>query len=428
MKALFFVRDFNVNNFIKLSEYYESLTSKYFVSESDLNIKNYKKINYSDSINKLNYNLSYLNIDEIILRDRMLRGIDKQIAKNIVINVSNSIFNIFEELKPNIIFGQLVDYYIYDIAFKIAKELDVKVVSFLDGFIDNTCALSTYGELELKGNLNIDFFEYFGNKNQPNEVTKLDKSNSLKLFINGIRSDAKRKIIKIKNYKSYHAYKHDIRTVVDGYQPQLNKWSAFSFFYFEELNSLDFIDKKKSVYVPMHFYPEAVIDYWIKNLDLISYELLLEQTIKINQDIVFILKEHPFMVERRSFTFYKKLSKYRNVIILNPKIRSFDIFNKIEYVFTWTGTAGLEAIFSNKKVITVEKTFYDIDEIVNVLQKEDLNDFIKLMKNCIKPSQSSLDYLNNKLNNSYISFPHIELANSDEIKKLSEFLNNTIKE
>ena len=42
MKALFFVRDFNVNNFIKLSEYYESLTSKYFVSESDLNIKNYK--------------------------------------------------------------------------------------------------------------------------------------------------------------------------------------------------------------------------------------------------------------------------------------------------------------------------------------------------------------------------------------------------
>lgn len=427
MKILSCIRDFCINNYVQLAYGLEKKENCFFIGEKlSREVDNFYLLKANPKGQTLLDEIDFININEIIARDRMLKMLDKEKAISLSSSIVNQVFNTINSLKPDVIILQLVDYYIYDIICKVASKKNIQVVSFLEGFVDNTIAISKYGELGEQGNLDIDFFDYFNNKNQHQEVKKLDNIGHFKLFLRGLKSDYNRFILKTTKAKEYKNYVHDIRAKVDNYQPQPNKWVYLSYKYFNDFSLLDSIDKEKSVFVGLHFYPEAAIDYLINNTELINYEDLLELLIKENPNITFILKEHPSMFERRNPSYYKNLVSYKNVIFIRPEIRSFEVFNKVNYVMTWTGTIGIEALFSYKKVITVEETFYDIDEISKIRNVDDFKNLKKIMQSSRIPSKTSLKKLNNRLRKFYINLPHIEFANSEDVKKTASYIKDNV--
>jgi len=80
------------------------------------------------------------------------------------------------------------------------------------------------------------------------------------------------------------------------------------------------------------------------------------------------VKEHPSMVGYRTRKFYRELKKIPNVKLIHPKTISFDLMRRAKLVATVTGTAGWEALFFKKPVITFGYNFFNKLSMVRYCQ------------------------------------------------------------
>jgi len=71
------------------------------------------------------------------------------------------------------------------------------------------------------------------------------------------------------------------------------------------------------------------------------------------------VKEAPAMFGYRPRQYYKELKKIPNVKLVKPTTTSFDLIKNSKIVTTNTGTAGFEALFFKKPVVTFGHAFYN---------------------------------------------------------------------
>ncbi|OGF64200.1 hypothetical protein A2661_00450 [Candidatus Giovannonibacteria bacterium RIFCSPHIGHO2_01_FULL_45_24] len=107
-------------------------------------------------------------------------------------------------------------------------------------------------------------------------------------------------------------------------------------------------------------------------------QLVLVRQIARSLPVHFTLyvKEHPQMVPFRPRSYYKELKKIPNVKLLAPSITSFEILPKAKLVLTITSTAGWEALFLGKPVITFGDQFYNAISMVKKCEQIDLLPYI----------------------------------------------------
>ena len=129
-------------------------------------------------------------------------------------------------------------------------------------------------------------------------------------------------------------------------------YAIFEKYYLRPLDDLP----NKFDYFPLHFSPESSINtpapYYIDQLRVID-EILLNK----NSSDILIIKEHPSMFLKRSFSFYKKIKRTPYVRIINKNFNSQEIIDKASTVYSVTGSACLEAYFKNKKWKMLGKNF-----------------------------------------------------------------------
>lgn len=396
MKVFCLVRDHSFENFHILCQN-ANFSEYYLIHEKIPSLHNEKSIILEPHIYKKR---SAVNLDliNIIYRDRMLRKISFVDAQRLVLNAIAQIDYLLLTHKPDLIVGQLVDYYILDIFYQLASKYKIKVFSFMCGFVDNTFCNSMYGEISPITSPKLNLIEHYNLKLQPQFVSSLDNRTFLKDIYIYIKSYVLY-FIKFYKYKSlYKQYNHFIRCNIFSFYHSNVNYKSFSIYSFErDLIFLSKFSRESLVYVPLHFYPEAVIDYWVKNLELINYEKVIFSLVKNNPSINFVFKEHPAMHRRREYKFYNKILSHPNALFVKRNLRSFEIFNHVDYVFTYNGTCGLEALFAQKKVICVEKPFYYISEMSCVNKFSDLFQFDFLMSRASFPSFKSLISLSKKL-------------------------------
>jgi hypothetical protein len=145
--------------------------------------------------------------------------------------------------------------------------------------------------------------------------------------------------------------------------------------------------KGKSVIFPLHLEPELNIDtcgrYWEN-----QSATILKIWRQLGPNDRLYIKEHPVAIGNRGAHWYKELLSYPNLFLLHHSIPVDDILQKIDYVFTISGTMGLEAALNGCKVFCLAPTTYDrlenvvspcivdfrrarnIDDLYNTLQKE----------------------------------------------------------
>ena len=103
------------------------------------------------------------------------------------------------------------------------------------------------------------------------------------------------------------------------------------------------------------------------------------------------VKEHPQMVEYRPRAFYKKLKNIPNVKLINPKVKSFEIYRNVKLVTTITGTAGWEATLLKIPVIVFGDNMYNTLSFVKKCKTiEDLPFLVKSQLENYKYSEEEL--------------------------------------
>ena len=119
-------------------------------------------------------------------------------------------------------------------------------------------------------------------------------------------------------------------------------------------------DKSKSVFVALQVFPEASIDYWIKDKDIIDYENTVLFFIKgcVENGMTVFVKDHPLQFGFRTFSLIEKIKNLGpKVIFLDYGIPSQSVFNRVSTVFTTTGTVGLEGRLRGLRSV-VYKNYY----------------------------------------------------------------------
>jgi len=116
------------------------------------------------------------------------------------------------------------------------------------------------------------------------------------------------------------------------------------------------------LFIPLSYIPEATTNYWLRDLRYLDYDNFIEKLCSsLEGTYTIAIKEHWYCRGVRSVNFYKRLLKLPNVILIHPEVNSRQVFKKVERVLVGGGTSGLEAALRGKRVVTLTKPYYYLE-------------------------------------------------------------------
>ena len=308
-------------------------------------------------------------IDSVIKRCRGLRAISYEEAINLIYKCSKYFIELFKNTKLKLIVSGVVDNYVMDLMFRFAKYYGIKVLGFTQYFLSPDYILcTTYGEnskiRECKQSEIEKVFEQLSNgkKSQLALSKKRAILFSLRSFIFYYGRYLIRYLIgyKLNGNLSYeYRFGNILRSF---YKPTQIMGSK----YFDKIKT-DYIKElaNNSIYVPLHYYPEATIDYWTETDNQANYYFNLQYVIKFftERKIFVLIKEHPAFLFGRPIQVYKELKSNPYVILLSPFWETQKILENVKNVLVWNGSTGIESLMLNKCVYKVSENYYSDNKI-----------------------------------------------------------------
>lgn len=337
----------------------------------------------------------------IVRRDRYLRRLSLGKALDYVYNVTGQLLNIFKNEKPDVIFAHAPDSFAMHIMHKIAIKFDVHAVSLVAYAIPDYFMMFDYNN-----------GRFYRRTNQLEQLdlnkTFLDKAGKKPYYVVKNRGIIKELFYRLRimlgpmwvRVRFSNPLNPDVRNknfCAKGYAtgaiplPCLNLGDLNTRKYYASLNSIKNSEGKKIIYISMHYYPEATIDYFSGSTQLIDHDKVIVDILKAFSDrYVFMIKEHPAMYNLRSLKLYKEIKNFTNVYLLHPSTNYVDIVRKSDVVVSWGGSIGLEAPFYGKKTLNIIKPLYHIDGFDNYfLDYNDLmSSFAKKVDHCEYSNES----------------------------------------
>ena len=375
-EVLFFIRIKGKQQYFNLF-YPDSFLKEFKKLNRHKTISEYKKdadvvIDFSNykisDISTQDYDLieKKINVDSIIKRCRGLRAISLHEARELVLKCCKYFIDFYKSNSSlKLIIAGTVDNYVMDIMFQLSKHYSVNCMGITDFFLyPNYKLVTNYGEandFHEPTNIEVEsvFNQLLQKKESPLAISKLSAYKNLLGY-----------------YISYH-YRYIIRYLyfykLKGdtayeyrFAPYLKIFNSlkqllFSKKYFDQYNkTIIENNRKRNIYIPLHWYPEATIDYWTDTPDKANYYENLFKVIRFYKDlgIDVILKEHPAFFCCREISVYKTLKEFSNVTLLNPFVKTQNLFESIDNVLVWNGSSGVEALILDKNVYCTTKSYY----------------------------------------------------------------------
>jgi hypothetical protein len=105
------------------------------------------------------------------------------------------------------------------------------------------------------------------------------------------------------------------------------------------------------VYMPLGYFPEATIDYWIEDPRILNYqEEVLRICRELGREFRVVVKEHLHMLGGRSPDFYRALRDTRGVTSVPPLEFSNEVLAGADLVLMGAGSVGVEAYIRGKPI------------------------------------------------------------------------------
>ncbi len=333
----------------------------------DLNNVQYESI----TTEELSFFNNFLPTDEIIKRCRGLREISYFEAKDLIYRCAKFFLDYYKKSELKLIMTGCVDNYVMDVMCRLAKKFDIKCLAITDFFLYPDYKLVTlYGEHNnfyspRDEEIEKIYNDLVGKKPSPLAISS---SRSFKNAIYDFLSYQYRYLTRyLFRYKFKGLLNYEFR-----FAPYFRKFYhpkqllVFSYFDKVDLKSIA-KDRENFVYIPLHYFPEATVDYWTENPDNATYYHHLFEVIKFfeEKDIKVLVKEHPAFFPGRPLEIIKRLKKYSNVVLLSPFIKTQSILDCIDNVIVWNGSTGIESIMTDKVVYVTTEGYYSNNKLTH---------------------------------------------------------------
>jgi len=132
--------------------------------------------------------------------------------------------------------------------------------------------------------------------------------------------------------------------------------------------------KEKRVLYGLQLFPEAAIDYWIDDLDLVRHEDMLVEIARgmTAAGYQIIVKDHPLQFGFRQTQLLDRLKAFPNVVIVPYEVSGNALLARCGVNVTATGTLGLQAALLGNVSVTGEAYYVTADDFVVLRGAKDL--------------------------------------------------------
>jgi len=302
-----------------------------------------------------------LNLSEIIFRDRLLRNVPHSQALVLVRRAVGSVLELIDDGVFNALVIYPVDSYITDILVQIAKKKNIPCYGVCPFFMGNYKRQTVYGEHNPQRSPDLSEVDLVLSGLQNNFRSHMAPSRGKALkaaVIRYIKYKARYPLFYLLGYKILKRNEYDL--MVTPYITTVRNLSNFFVErHFTATHNINF--NKKTILVPLHYFPEATVEYWSGKLSQVEFEdmLLCEINQLAERYEQIILKEHPASVFDNPSSFYKRLLSNPKVVMVDPFISTNELLEYVNVLGCWTGTAGIEALVNGKQVeFFTEEAYY----------------------------------------------------------------------
>lgn len=300
------------------------------------------------------------DMQDVILKDRLLRNIELLKAKDLVLRVSKYFIDLFSDKKYKVLVMYSVDNYVTDIMVRMAKFFGVEVCAFCPFFVAGYRRINVYGEHNKVRDVESSEVQTFKNKivNRYKSPMAFTWSKAFKnSLVYYFRYKVKYLYFHLWKYKMLGRLEYDYISV-----PYAAKVSKL-----RDLLPLDIYTEEipekissKDIYIPLHYHPEMTIEYWADTTDMVDYitSLIEVVTALSHEGYSIYIKEHPVMCFRQDPSVYQQLLDIPNVYIIDPFMETGQLLDHFENIAVWTGSTGVEALLNDKKVFFTTSNYY----------------------------------------------------------------------
>lgn len=303
--------------------------------------------------------LSPDQVDDCIARCRLLRNLPRADATRRLHAMASALSEWFDRYRPDLILCQMVDEYVTHLVSILSSSRGVPFVCYAYSFFPGYVQVAGHwdGRPVLFREPHSDeindavarisqagFRQQYG---QPPEY-------SLRRHLWSIgRHYLKRCIFRIKGVLEqdplnvHYAVTPFVadRTKVWNYPRQSN----FQANWRDELAA----SARTAIYVPLAFFPESTIDYWVSDRAALNYEdKTIEMLTELSKKFVIVVKEHPHMAGVRPVDFYRRIRSLQNVILAPTETYSTEILDRCAAILLGGGSGGVEAVLRDKPIFT----------------------------------------------------------------------------
>ena len=256
----------------------------------------------------------------------------------------------------------------------------------------------------------------------------------------------------IRVLKKYWVYRHSIAVkdnhVVDPLRALLfavviNPYRAkiMALTYQDKYIKLEDLKNYRYMFFPLHTEPEVQLLIYGRPL-INQIEVLRQLAISLPADMILVIKEHPWMVGKRTRTAYKKLLDIPRLHIVNPATSARDLMVDAEIVSVITGTSALEATMIGKPVLSfgdgpfnalpdsMVKRCQDVRHLPKIIKellvqnnKEDKDKYLLAYIEAAYENSQSINFYSQLLKRKGV-YSNRESSYDAEIDKLAEFILN----
>ena len=312
---------------------------------------------------------------DVIARCRVLRWLEPRIAKAMVHAMAIAFDRVMERVAPKVVLSFPIDRYVTDVLERLACARGIRCLELTTSVVPGMSMLLYRGELiQLAAEPAPELVDEKAREIAsptflPTYVQKKSKYTKFK-FIRTLGYFRARAVA----FKAISWAKRDPLNLhyLDA-QPFLGhkcRWKDIRVVDMCDANWRDSVARftqDRRVMFGLQLFPEASIDYWLRNVDLIDHENLVVDAARSfsAQGFLVLVKDHPLQFGFRQTELLERLMALPNVVLVPYDVSGNELLSQAGVSFTCTGTLGLQAALAGLKSVVTESYYaQDADFIV----------------------------------------------------------------
>jgi len=310
--------------------------------------------------------LGAADMDDIILRCRLLRALPAAQARRSVIAMEAAVEDVLEAQAPQAMLSLMIDSYVMHLFDHACRRRGIPFVGIVPTFINGYFRITATGEYNLSRD--VDDAEVATRMQallqtayKPEFLAQTDAAlirNARRLWLRNLPKPewfALRGLL-ARDRQNYH---YRASAIVARH---FRSWRLQTYTGARPQTRADLpatLRDRPQIYLPLQMSPEATIDYWSTDTSWIDYENRVVAIMQAHRDTrSFLVKEHPNLLGFRRPGFYARLRAQPNCVLIAPQVPSNHVVDLSDATIVCTGSAGFEAVLRGVPVYSDSDPYY----------------------------------------------------------------------